>query len=253
MTHSTQWRVTPQFQHLNTLFGSLEQIFALAGETITHERISGVIRVSYQGDGYYVKRYVCAGKGLRRFLGKLRIQSEWENLLRFAEQDIATAPVVAYGMETRWGFFHKGAMITKEIPMSEDLASLANADDARLRDASWVDEISSQAAQMLKKMHSKGLVHNDFKWRNLLVDNADRLYVIDCPLGAFWRGALLHYRCIKDLAMLDRVAKYKLTRSQRMRFFLNYRGHDTLTLDDKQMLRRLLARKVRRVSRFAPK
>jgi len=96
-------------------------------------------------------------------------------------------------------------------------------------------------------------VHNDFKWRNLLVDDEDRLFVIDCPLGAFWRGALLRYRCIKDLAMLDRVAKYKLRRSQRMRFYLQYRGHQHLTNEDKRQLKQLLSRKVRRKSSFAPK
>ncbi|MDO8828024.1 lipopolysaccharide kinase InaA family protein [Methylophaga sp.] len=252
MTTSTQWRLTPQFQHLDALFGSLDKIFALEGEVITHERISGVIRISHQGRRYYVKRYVSGGKGLRRFLGKPRIQSEWENLLWFAQQGIATAPVVAYGMETQWGLFQRGAMITEEIPVSEDLASLARADDPRLSDAKWVNKISLQAAQMLQKMHKNGFVHNDFKWRNLLVDDQDRLYVIDCPLGAFWRGALLRYRCIKDLAMLDRVAKYKLTRSQRLRFYLQYRGHQQLTDADKYQLQKLLSRKVRRKSSFAP-
>jgi tRNA A-37 threonylcarbamoyl transferase component Bud32 len=253
MKKITSWRLLPEFMHLQTEFADLNQIFNLQGETITSERLSDLIRIKIADDFYYVKRYRVAGKGLRRFLGKSRIRSEWENLLWFAEQDISTAPVIAYGLETRWGLFHRGAMVTKGIPNSEDLASLARANDPRLNDAVWVKNISLQAAQMLQKMHQKGFVHNDFKWRNLLVDDQDRLYVIDCPLGAFWRGTLLRYRCIKDLVMLDRVAKYKLTRSQRMRFYLQYRGHQRLTGEDKRQLQQLLSRKERRASSFAPK
>ena len=249
----THWRMMPEFSHLHADFADLDKIFKLQGETITSERLSDLIRVNINNSDYYVKRYRFAGKGLRRFLGMSRIQSEWQNLLWFREQKIATATVVAFGFEKSWGVFQRGALITQAIPNSEDLASLARADDPRLSDAKWVNKISMQAAKMLQKMHNKSFVHNDFKWRNLLVDDEDRLFVIDCPLGAFWRGALLRYRCIKDLAMLDRVAKYKLRRSQRMRFYLQYRGHQHLTNEDKRQLKQLLSRKVRRKSSFAPK
>ncbi len=51
---------------------------------------------------------------------------------------------------------------------------------------------------------------------------------------------MLRYRIIKDLACLDKVAKYQLPRSVRLRFFLQYRGHSKLTPADKKMLRRIL-------------
>jgi hypothetical protein len=82
------------------------------------------------------------------------------------------------------------------------------------------------------------------------VDDNDKLYLIDCPLGGFWRGQLLDYRIIKDIANLDRVAKYKLTRTQRLRFFLQYLGHSCLTDADKKMLSLLLTRPRGRVSSF---
>lgn len=252
MEKKIRWQLVPEFTHLQTDFADLAKVFDLQGETITSDRLSDLIRIKIAEEFYYVKRYRVAGKGLRRFIGRPRIQSEWKNLLWFQENQITTATVVAYGMEKKWGLFRQGALITQEVPNSQDLASLARADDPRLSDANWVKQISLQAAEMLQKMHNKGFVHNDFKWRNLLVDDQSRLYVIDCPLGDFWRGAWFRYRCIKELAMLDRVAKYKLRRSQRLWFYLQYRGHSHLTAADKHQLQQLLSRKVRRKSSFDP-
>jgi hypothetical protein len=82
-------------------FGSLEAVFALQGERLTRDPLSEVIRVQRNGVNYYVKRYVGAGKGLRRYLGKPRVKMEWQNLKRFAKWGIPTAEVVAWGLERR--------------------------------------------------------------------------------------------------------------------------------------------------------
>lgn len=50
--------------------------------------MSEVIRVELNGINYYVKRYTGAGKNLRRYLGKPRVKSEWQNLKRFAKWGI---------------------------------------------------------------------------------------------------------------------------------------------------------------------
>ncbi len=245
------WQLLPQYRQCGSIFGSLDAIFRLEGEHITRERISNVIRVEHEGIRYYVKRYTHAGKGMRRFFGKPRIQSEWENLLWFASHGIATAPVVAYGMETRFGLFRRGALITQEIPDTTDLARLARNNDARLTDRHWVEQISLQVAAAMRVMHRNGFIHNDFKWRNLLVDHHHRLFLIDCPLGAFWRGKLFEYRLFKEFATLDRVARYKLSNTQRLRFYLQYAGKNRLDAEDKRFIRKLAQRKERRVSSFA--
>jgi len=253
MKNNTAWTLPPEASHLAKHFGTLQQVFSLQGELITRDRLSEVIKYHCADGVFYIKKYRLAGKGIRRFLGRPRIQCEWQNMLWFQQHAIPTAEVIGYGMEKSRGLFVRGALITREIPNTQDLATLALADDARLKNEDWVATVSQQAAQILRRMHAEGFVHHDFKWRNLLVDDLHRLYVIDCPHGAIWWGALFRYRRIKELGMLDRVAKYKLRQTQRLRFFLDYRGHDTLTLDDKRILRQLLARKVRRVSSFAPK
>ncbi len=200
---------------------------------------------------YYVKRYRKAGKGLRKYFGTPRIQNEWQNLEWFTKWGIATAPLVAYGMQRSFGRFIRGAMVTQEIPNAIDLAQLARKNDARLQDRAWVNQISLQLAAIARTLHENRFIHNDLKWRNLLVDDQNKLYLIDCPLGGFWRWQLLKYRMVKDIANLDRVAKYKLSRTQRLRFYLQYLGRARLTDSDKKMLSLLLTRPRGRVSSFA--
>lgn len=65
-------------------------------------------------------------------------------------------------------------------------------------------------------------------------------YLIDCPSGGYWWGVFLHYRIIKDLACLDKVAKYVLTRTQRLRFYLAYSRVGRLDRKGKQDIRRIL-------------
>ena len=80
----------------------------------------------------------------------------------------------------------------------------------------------------------------------MLVDDQLRVFLIDCPLGSFWRGKMLSYRIIKDLKTLDNHAKKYIRRTQRLRFFLNYLNKSNLDSESKQLLVRLLQRRSRR-------
>ncbi|AMB87430.1 heptose kinase [Pseudomonas agarici] len=234
------WKLEPEYAALADDFGSLKAVFALEGEHLTRDPLSEVIRVRRDGVNYYVKRYIGAGKGMRRYVGKPRVKSEWQNLKRFAKWGIPTADVVGWGLERRGAAYHRGAMITRELPNTEDLSALANRHDPLLRDRAWVDGISRQLAQYTRIMHDQRFTHNDLKWRNLLVDDQARLFLIDCPNGEFWRGFWLRYRITKDLACLDKVAKYQLSATQRLRFYLQYCQRSRLNAADKKRIRHVL-------------
>jgi hypothetical protein len=231
------------------LFGDIDSVFALEGEAITKDPLSRVLRVTADGKRYYVKRYVGNGKnavrrwfGLRGLIGPQRVRSEWENLLAFRAWGIPTATLVCYGLQRRCGSFLRGALVTEEIPDTTDLAKMAAEHDPRLRDRRWVAHVLHQVSTITRTLHDAGFAHNDLKWRNLLVDGDDRptVYLIDCPSGAYWSGVFLKYRMIKDLACLDKVGKYQLSRSQRLRFYLDYAGRRRLSAQDKQDIRKIL-------------
>lgn len=234
------WTLDAQYQELAEDFGSLQAVFALQGERLTKDPLSEVIRIERAGVRYYVKRYWGGGKGLRRYIGRPRVKAEWQNLKYFAKWGVATAPIVAFGLERQFGRFVRGALITREISNTEDLGLLANNDDPRLQDRHWVDTVSRQLANATRTLHEHHFTHNDLKWRNLLVNDRAELFLIDCPTGTFWWGPLLRYRIIKDLACLDKVAKYKLSRTQRLRFYLQYRGRSRLSTADKRRVRRVV-------------
>lgn len=246
------WHFNPDFRdrEADRLFGTLPATFAVSGERIAEAPLSTVERVSADGTRYYVKRYVGNGKnpvrrwfGLRGLVAPQRVVNEWENLLLFSKWGIPTATLVAYGQERTRGSFARGALVTAEIPDTVDMARMAIEGDARLRDRYWVSAVMRQVASYARTLHDAGFVHNDFKWRNLLVDRSEPpgVFMIDCPSGGFWRGPMLRYRVIKDLACLDKVAKYQLSGTQRLRFYLDYTGYAHLSAADKRRIRKITA------------
>ncbi|GAB3474435.1 lipopolysaccharide kinase InaA family protein [Azotobacter salinestris] len=237
----SSWQLAPDLEPAAAeAFVSLDAVFALEGERVSRDPLSDVIRVELAGVRYYVKRYRSAGKGLRRYLGRPRVKAEWQNLKCFAKWGIPTASLAAWGLERSAGAFLRGALITRELPGTKDLARLAKDNDSRLSDPHWVDAVSRQLARATRTMHDHHFVHNDLKWRNLLVDDEGRLFLIDCPVGGFWWGHWLRWRIVKDLACLDKVAKYTLSRTQRLRFYLQYRRRSRLNASDKVRIRQIL-------------
>lgn len=224
-------------------FASLDAVFALQGERIARDPLSEVLRIEADGRAYYVKRYTGAGKNpLRRWFGRPRVRAEWENLQAFRAWGIPTAEVVAHGLERDGATFSRGALVTAGIPGTADLARLAQRDDSRLTDPAWIARVSHQVARITRILHGHRFAHNDLKWRNLLVDEGPNptVYLIDCPSGAFWRGPLLEYRIVKDLACLDKVARHRLSRTRRLRFYLDYTGHPRLLPADKARIARIV-------------
>lgn len=246
------WQRNPDYAtgEAGQAFASLDAVFALEGERVTADPESEVIRVRFDGILYYVKRYTIGRRslarrwfGLRDIFGPQRAVKEWQNLQRFRAWGLPTATLVAWGQERRGGRFVRAALVTEELRDTLDLARLAITGDSRLRDRRWVAAISEQVAACTRTLHAHGFVHNDLKWRNLLVTagSTPQVYLIDCPNGGFWVRPFLDYRIVKDLACLDKVAKYTLSRTQRLRFYLDYCGRSRLVADDKRLIRKVLA------------
>ena len=234
------WKLNPAFSQLHEDFGDLAKVFALTGERLTRDPLSEVIRVERHGVNYYVKRYWGAGKGVRRFIGRPRVKAEWKNLEYFAKWGVPTATIVAKGLERRVGAFVRGAVITKELPNTRDLADIARHNPEQFQDAYWVKGISLQVAKATRVLHDHYFAHNDLKWRNLLVDDQERLFFIDCPSGDFWWGPFLRRRIVKDLACLDKLGKYHLSKTQRLRFYLQYRDRKKLNASDKRRIKQIV-------------
>lgn len=238
------WHVTSAYRGTPTAetFASLEAAFAAPGEYITSSPISRVVRVEADNAAFYVKTYTAGGKNLRRWIGRSRARAEWENLLFFQSLGIPIAPVVAYGQDTRYGLFKQGALVTAEVTNTSDLARMHEQNDPLLADRDWLGAVSRQIANYTRRLHQQRFGHLDLKWRNILVTPTvpPEVFFIDCPGGKIRRGPLAKRWFVKDLACLDDLARKRLSRTQRLRFFMRYRRLTRLAPEDKVQIRRVL-------------
>ncbi len=228
-------------EDVRALFPDHTSALDAVGEEVNSNRMSRLVRYQSGGDSYYIKSYSSRGRGLRRFIGRSRTRAEWENLQAFSTMGLPTADLVAYGEFFANGSY-QGTLITREVGGTLDLATLVDNRHWGLRDRQWRSRVSGRLSETVRKMHENGFVHNDLKWRNILVEVTDdpEVYLIDCPLGRKMPEPFLARGRIKDLACLDKIAKKQISKMERLRFYLAYKGKSRLEERDKKEIYRVL-------------
>lgn len=223
-------------------FKSIDDVFALSGREVSSGKCSRMLLVEHEGRNYYVKLSERGGVRLRRWLGKSRIETEFLNLRRFNSWGLSCPRVLVFALQKRFGFFRRAALITEPIDMALDLVQWAEQRPTQFDDAQWLHKVSTQLADACRQMHKRNFAHGDLKWRNILVQENEsaQVYFIDCPDGRFWRWPFMGYRIVKDLACLDKVGKKVLSKTQRLRFFMQYRQEKKLNPKSKKQLRKVL-------------
>lgn len=220
-------------------FDSLDTVMRLEGNFIGKSPLNSVHRVEIGGKAYYVKKYTRAGKKLRRYFGRSRAQAEWENLAFFASLKIPTPKLVCYG-QRRGLLDYQGVLVTEEVLEAKDLASLASQASPLIKAPEWKRRIIKKLAAYTQALHQKYFVHNDLKWRNILLTPLLDLVFIDCPLGKIKSPFFFRRGKIKDLACLDKLGKKYLTRTDRLRFYLAYQGASRLDSKFKKEIQKVL-------------
>ena len=225
---------------LRQWFPDLDTTIGQQGEQINSNWMSRLVMTAKGEDRFFVKTYSVRGRGLRRYLGRSRARAEWENLRAFVAMGVPSAELVAFGESSAGGY--RGVIVTREVGGTADLSTLVEQAHPLLRDWEWRDRLIRRLSEAVRSMHSHGFVHNDLKWRNILVrlDDPPLVYLIDCPLGRRMPAPFLARGRIKDLACLDKVAKVQLSKSERLRFYLAYKGRDRMNVRDKQEIGRVL-------------
>ncbi len=163
-------------------------------------------------------------------------------MLYFQKLGINTPDIIAYGEKRCFGAFYYGAIITKAVPMVLDLSALAEKRPEIYRGGRWLQQISEKIAAYTRALHNQHFIHNDLKWRNILISlqPSANVYFIDCPVGRKRYGWQRHRGIIKDLACLDKKSKYILSRSQRLRFYKQYCQCGKLTKYHKRQIKKVL-------------
>ena len=238
------WTVTEPWRNTSAgeAFSSFDKVFALSGTPVSEDKVSLVFCACIDGQRYYVKQYHTT-KGIRSWFGLSRIRQEARNQLWFSRIGLPAAQVVAYGEEHILSRTFRGGLITASIDDTRDLAWMAANQPDLFKSRPWVNQVISQVAEITRTLHQHRFCHNDLKWRNLLVSQqleSPKVYLIDCPVGQRFFGPFFGSRIIKDLACLDKVGRRALSRTQRLRFYKEYRQCKVLSGKDREIITKVL-------------
>ncbi|MGD1017778.1 MAG: lipopolysaccharide kinase InaA family protein [Verrucomicrobiia bacterium] len=251
--------IAPEWQELLRQRGlvSVDAVYQLREGTIlkggTATELRRVeLRDEKQARVLYIKKYWYPTSKLRwsgfyrgTYFGTSKVRREYENLARLRAWGLDAPSPVAYGEERRGGWLHRSFLISEGVPaplsldlfIRDVLPTLSPSERRRKQ-----EELTRALADYTRRMHEHRFVHHDYFWRNILLSEQSlrRFFLIDSHKGRPWKSwAELQARA-KDLATLDSPAPWFFRRSERLRFFLVYRGHVRLTTADKELMRLVL-------------
>ncbi|UCD86512.1 MAG: phosphotransferase [Desulfobacterales bacterium] len=109
----------------------------------------------------------------RRYLrwGKTRCQVEYELLQKVRGLGVNAPEPIAYAY--RGGLFYQGWLVTREIKERQTLAELSRADEERTHIV--MKDVINQISTLIKNH----ILHVDLHPGNVLVDNGDRVFLLD--------------------------------------------------------------------------
>ncbi len=156
---------------------------------------------------------------------------------------VNTAKIIAYGQQTNLLFENSSFVITEQVPAASSLEQkLPRYFDGPTTGKNlaarrqFIDEL----AQFIKTFHNTGFCHRDLYLCHIFCDDNERLTLID--LARAFQPRLFGQRFrIKDIAQLyySAPAKY-FSRTDRLRFYITYRGRKKLTAADKTFIRQVI-------------
>lgn len=237
------WQLDEQHCDAEALqqFVTLEKVFLCNGEQVVRDKISEVVRFKGSAKTYYLKRYTASGRKIFDFFRKSRICSEWKNLVSLTKIGLPVPRIIAHGEKRKNGRFLTGALITEEVESSANLAQHLSTHGYLISDKTWLYSVIDQVAGYVHDMHAHKFIHCDLNLRNVLVQTQGypAVFFIDCPAGGFKMGFNLKRGIIRDLAHLDKVARYILSNKDLLRFYKKYKKIDKLTSADKLLIAKI--------------
>jgi len=262
---SPQFFIRPEFKHAFEKLGltSTEAVFSFTGgkdlakTNLARHRSRIQFNIELPATTLFLKRYdgPSAWKQLSNWLRhhsrRCTMFYDLTAAIELAENRINTPRTVCYGWQ--WGcFFEKRSFIvTEKIVNSESLerklpecfARPSNAENLRQR-----RKFIAELAAFARVFHETGYCHSDFYFAHIFYSDNGTFHVID--LQRAFKPLLLRYRFrIKDIAQLYYSAAGSVfSRTDRLRFYFNYRHINKLGRKDKRFIRKVVS-KVNRMAR----
>lgn len=199
--------------------------------------------------GIQLKNWL-AGRG-KKSLGFL----EYETSEILKDNGINTPKTIAYGDQWNIFFEKRSFFITEKIPNAEALerklpdyfTGKPTSEKIKMR-----RDFIISLAHFIKKFHETEYRHRDLYLCHIFYNDKGEFYLID--LARAFRPLIFKKRFqIKDIAQLYYSSPGSIfSRTDRMRFYINYTGRNKLTADDKIFIHQMM-KKVNQMARHDEK
>jgi heptosyltransferase-2 len=176
---------------------------------------------------------------------------EFTSAGELSEAGVSTPKTIAYG--EHWGtlFEKRSCIITEKIPDAESLerklpdyfSAPATRENLRLR-----RDFIAKLARFIGPFHATSYRHRDLYLSHIFYDYEGQFHLID--LARAFKPLIFHHRFrIKDIAQLYYSAPARhFSKTDRLRFYINYTGRNKLTKRDKIFIRKVI-NKAKRMAR----
>ena len=246
-----EWQALLQAHGLDTVRGAYENS---AGRAIASSGTTEVREVELKGANsaqprvvfikcYRFPSFASRWSGALRgtLLGRSKVRRELDNLAWLRAHGFDAPLPVAWGEERSGGWLTRSFLISAGIPQPVALSKFIR-DTLPSRPAATRRELIERLATLTRRLHEQHFVHHDLFWRNIILtgESLERFALIDAHKGRVWRAGAEQRSRAADLAALDAPAPWFFRRTERLRFFLRYRGQARLTPEDKALLRATL-------------
>jgi hypothetical protein len=218
-------------------------------------------RLDLGGTRIYLKKHFFPGvreilKNLLRLRFPVGALNEWRALLAFHAHNIPTmTPICAGRKPLLWKIEKESFLLTDDLGEAsrlDDFLKVNGAMPCRGKVLETKRRILENLAYITRRMHGAGINHRDYYLCHILLDNTERLYVIDLhrvnvgdKVGKRWM--------VKDLAaLLFSSLEVPVTHGQRLAFYKLYMQIDRLSAYHKSVIR-LIIKKCNKIARHTKK
>lgn len=207
-----------------------EWLRAGQARTVKHGPHRTVYHVTLPGVDFFLKHYRLsdARSRLRQWLRPSKGRTEYERALAVAERGVPTAKPLGYAECLQRSRPGECYLLTQTLPGTEPLGGFLDNELPRLprqRQPRLRQTLARELARLLARMHEAGITHHDLHAGNILVRlnrDAVELFLID--LDAVALGRPLGWKAARaNLVMLNRWFSMRAGRSERLRFWREYR------------------------------
>ena len=221
------------------------------GDLISLQRGRTVTRIKLENRAFYLKRNRLDWRELVKTLLHLKwpprnALNEWKNIFSVKRIGIPTVNPVAMGERVLLGLEIGSFIITEELYGAESLEKVIEktpTDPPPGARHNWKWCMIRKAAQLTRLLHSSGMCHQDFYLGHIFKDQSDILYLIDLQRVLRREKTPRRYR-VKDLGQLNFSADCtgNFSRTDRMRFFLEYLELNSLNSVEKKLARSITSK-----------